>query len=76
MHKLWPYCGTHRVGLIADGITIEENQFFIGKYFNKEAHADKILLKDLGTPYYGRMDQRLINKLWIESANKVMYLKP
>ncbi len=76
MHKLYPYCGSHRIGLIADDLITNENQFFIGKYFNKHVHRDKLLLKDLGTPYYGPMNQNLINRLWIESANKVMYLKP
>jgi hypothetical protein len=63
----------HRCGILTEDLFIFENFYSIGKYLNK---TDDPLLKDIIIQYRGNLTPRTINQLWIEAANKVMYLKP
>lgn len=76
MDKITPYCFIHRCGLFSEDVTFDDNQFYLGKLFNKNYEKDQLLLKDLGVPYHWRFDRRTVSNLWKESQNKVMYLKP
>lgn len=73
INKIQPYSKEYRCALLFDDIVIEENAFYIGKYFNQR---EGLILNDFTIPYTGNFNDYMIDKLWREAQNKVMYLKP
>lgn len=76
MEKIKPYSTQYRCALLSEDITINEEAYYIGKYFNRTSEPGDLLLRDFTIPYEGNFDPYVINKLWREAQNKVMYLKP
>lgn len=73
MNKILPYSESHRILLLSDEIRIESNKFYLGKMFSQ---TGDLRLIDFSLPYSNGFNSIIILRLWNESQNKVMYLKP
>jgi hypothetical protein len=75
--KMMPYSKEYRCGLLSDVLTMDSNAYYIGKYINRDYTKEgDLLLKDFTIPYRGNFNAKIIQQLWNEAQNKVMYLKP
>lgn len=73
--KIKPYASI-RSCLFSGELSFDNDQFYLGKIFNKDYETEPLLLKDLAVPYHNRFTRRLVQQMWNEAQNKVMYLRP